>query len=112
MAMFRSLLVAFLLIVLAFTSIAVATDGWTLVPIFFGDIAALNWRGQFNLDFLTYLILSGVWVGWRGGWSSGAVILGIIAATLGMIFMATYLLYLLHKTSGDMKHVLLGVHAR
>ncbi|MEM7546536.1 MAG: hypothetical protein AAF367_13445 [Pseudomonadota bacterium] len=49
-----------------------------------GDLASGNWRGQFNLDFLVYLILSGLWVAWRGGFSGQSIALGFMASVLGM----------------------------
>ena len=30
-----------------------------------GDIAALNWRSQFNVDFLVHLLLLATWITWE-----------------------------------------------
>lgn len=64
--------------------IAVSGHGLNLLPLVMGDLASGNWRGQFNLDFLVYLILSGLWVAWRGGFSGQSIALGFMASVLGM----------------------------
>lgn len=37
-----------------------ASHAWNLFPVFFGDIAAMTWAGQFNADFTGFLLLSGL----------------------------------------------------
>ncbi|WP_256837533.1 hypothetical protein [Sphingopyxis sp. KK2] len=59
MACFRLVMAVFLLLIAGYTSIAITHHGWNLLPIFFGDMAAMTWPGQFNLDFFTFLLLSG-----------------------------------------------------
>ena len=51
MTAFRVLLASMLMIVLAYTGVVIATHGLGLLPVFFSDIQAMNWPGQFNLDF-------------------------------------------------------------
>ena len=51
MAAFRVFLVVFLLILLVYTAIVAGDEGLNLFAVFFGDMAAVNWPGQFNLDF-------------------------------------------------------------
>lgn len=51
-------------------TVAIAADtgalrGWNFMPVFFRDIIALTWPGQFNLDFSCLLSLSGLWLAWR-----------------------------------------------
>jgi hypothetical protein len=111
MQMFRLILIAFTIIIVGYTLAAVANDGANLLPHFFAPIVALTWQGQFNLDFTTYLILSGIWMAWRGGFTRGSVALGILAPPFGILFFAPYLIYLVTKTSGDARKLLLGVHA-
>jgi hypothetical protein len=82
--------------------------GLNLLPIFFGDIQAMNWPGQFNFDFLTFLLLSGVWLSWRHKFSAGGIFLGIIALFGGMMFLAPYLLYASFQCRGDVRVLLLG----
>ena len=57
------------------------------MPIFFGDMAKFTWPGQFNLDFTTFLMLSGLWVAWRHHFSASGLILGAIAVVGGMLFL-------------------------
>lgn len=95
----------------AFTAFVVGRDGLNLMPIFFGDIAAGHWPGQFNADFLTMLVLSALWTGWRNGWTLGGWVLAIMAFNFGGAFLMAYLLILLHLEKGDMRRVLLGARA-
>lgn len=111
MAQFRLLLIAITVVIVVFTIAAVANDGWNLLPHFFGPIIALTWQGQFNVDFTTYLILSGVWMAWRGGFTGGSIALGLFAPPLGILFFAPYVIYLIGRSGGDPKKLLLGVHA-
>lgn len=110
MAQFRLLLIAITVVIVVFTIAAIANDGWNLLPHFLGPIFALTWQGQFNVDFSTYLILSGVWMAWRGGFTGASIALGLLAPPLGMLFFAPYLIYLIGQSGGDPRKLLLGVH--
>ncbi|MEO0484709.1 MAG: hypothetical protein AAF092_02220 [Pseudomonadota bacterium] len=112
MTRFRILLIAFTVTILAFTVAAVATEGLNLLPHFIGPILAMTWQGQFNVDFTCYLILSGLWMAWRGGFTRGSITLGLLAPPLGILFFAPYLVYLIAKTEGDAQKLMMGVHAR
>ncbi|MEJ8563219.1 hypothetical protein QTO30_19730 [Yoonia sp. GPGPB17] len=79
MAQFRMLLTVIAVVIVAFTIAAVANEGLNLLPHFFIPIFALTWQGQFNVDFTSYLILSGVWMAWRGGFTVGSITLGVLA---------------------------------
>lgn len=111
MFQFRLLLIAITAAIAVFTVAAVANDGWNLVPHFFGPIFAFTWQGQFNVDFTTYLILSGVWTAWRGEFTGSSIALGVLAPPLGILFFAPYLIYLTRRSKGDPKKLLLGVHS-
>lgn len=108
---FRLLLIIFAAVIVAFTITAVANEGFNVLPHFFGPILAGTWQGQFNVDFTTYLILSGVWIAWRGGLTGRSIAFGMLAPPLGILFLAPYLIYLVGKTNGDPRKLLLGVHA-
>lgn len=108
MLAFRTLLMTFTIFIWIFTLIVTYRYGMTLVPIFVENIKALNWSGQFNLDFWTYLILSGLWIAWRKSFSLGGILLGALASFAGMMFLAPYLLLLSYKSSGDVIEILLG----
>lgn len=108
MTLFRLFLLACLVAILAYTAVTIANHGWNLLPIFFGDMAAMGWPGQFNLDFFTFLLLSGLWVAWRHQFSPGGLALGLVAVFGGMLFLSAYLLWLTARTGGDMQVLLMG----
>lgn len=104
----RVYLLAVLLILLVYTGMVGLEHGWNLLPVFFGDMVVMTWPGQFNLDFLTYLGLSGLWVAWRHHFTATGLVLGVVAALGGMLFLAPYLLWAIAKAGGDVKVLLLG----
>ena len=105
---FRFFLAAFLAVLLIYTFIVISNHGANLFPIFFGDLARLNWAGQFNLDFSGFLLLSGIWTAWRNNFTPAAFALSVLAVFGGMLFLSIYLLYLGHTEQGDVKRMLLG----
>lgn len=111
MRVFQAFLVLFLVVLGAYTAKVIAADGLGLLPIFFGDIAEVRWPGQFNFDFLGFLMLSALWTAWRSKFSLNGLGLSVLAFFLGMGFLCVYLLVLTVKHSGDMRRVLLGEHA-
>ena len=66
MTVLRSFTILLLFAITTHTLITIATHGWDFVTIFLADLTSLSWRGQFALDFMSYLMLSGLWVAWRG----------------------------------------------
>ena len=111
MVALRMVLVAMTLLIIVFTVTAVGQGGPNLFTPFFGPILAMTWQGQFNIDFSAYLVLSGIWIAWRSGFSRPGLLLGICAPPLGILFFAPYLIYLIGKSNGDPRKLLLGVHA-
>jgi len=108
MTFFKFLLIALCFIILAYTALAVANDGPNLFATTLPSVLAFGWPGQFHVDFVTYLLLSGIWVAWRHEFSISGVILGVLASQLGMIFLSIYLLIAINKANGDMHEVLMG----
>ncbi len=108
MIAFRGFLFVFLAGLLAYTATVIANHGWDLLPVFFGDIAAMNWPGQFNLDFLGFLTLSALWTAWRHHFSPLGLALAVIAFFGGMGFLAIYLLVASVRARGDVAVLLLG----
>lgn len=104
----RAYLVFLLVALGGYTWIVGNNHGWNLVPIFFRDIAALNWPGQFNMDFMCFLSLSAFWTAWRNEFGAVGLGLAVVAFFGGMMFLATYLLFLIGSTGGDAKRILLG----
>jgi hypothetical protein len=93
---------------LAYTFIAFQKEGAGLFSVFLDNIKSLTWTGQFNLDFLCYLMLSGLWIMWRNKFSGKSIFVGIFAMIFGIVFFAPYLLWLLYKENGDLRRVLVG----
>ena len=108
MAMFRIFLVVILLTLVCYTGIVISKYGINLLPVFFGDMANLEWSGQFNLDFMFMLSLSGLWVSWRHQFSVSGIILGIGALFGGSLFLSLYLIIESIRVKGNMKALLLG----
>ncbi|ALH82876.1 hypothetical protein [Sphingopyxis macrogoltabida] len=108
MIWFRVFLAACLLSILIYTGVTIGAHGWNLLPIFFGDMAAMAWPGQFNFDFFTFLLLSGIWTAWRIDFSLGGLALGLIAVLGGMLFLSIYLLTLSYQHQGDIGEMMLG----
>lgn len=108
MALFRAYLVVVLVCLAGYTLWVGGTHGWNLIPVFFSNMAEMGWPGQFNLDFMTFLGLSGIWVAWRHHFTGGAIALGVVACFGGMMFLAPYLLWASAQAGGDAKVLLLG----
>jgi hypothetical protein len=108
MVSFRILLAAMIAVIVLYTGAVGLAHGWGLFPIFFGDILALTWPGQFNVDFSCFLLFSGLWLAWRNHFSIGGVALGLLGVVGGTMLLAPYLLFASIQAKGDMKIVLLG----
>ena len=108
MSAFRALILFFLLAIGIYTVPVVMNHGINLFPYFFGDIAKMEWAGQFNLDFLGFLVLSSFWTVWRNQFSGSGLGLGVLAFFFGAPFLTSYLLYLSFATDGDVKTMLMG----
>ncbi|OWK31322.1 hypothetical protein [Sphingomonas dokdonensis] len=108
---FRVLLIAMWIVLVGYTALVIAGHGMGLLPIFFGDMARLTWPGQFNLDFLCFLILSATWTAWRARFAAHGLLLAPVALLGGAGFLLPYLLFLTIAARGDMRRVLLGDRA-
>ena len=108
MIAFRALLVLMFVALATYTAMVINTEGWELLSIFFSDMAKMQWPGQFNLDFMLMLTLSGLWVAWRHQFSAAGLGLGVLAFFGGALFLSVYLLIQTLRTKGDMRVVLLG----
>ena len=73
-----------------------------------GDIDAMTWPGQFNLDFMYMLTLSGIWVSWRHHFSASGLGLGLLALFGGSLFLSAYLLIVSLQAKGNINELLLG----
>jgi len=105
---FRILLAAIFTTVVVYTVVVIANHGMNLLPVFFGDIAKMEWPGQFNLDFLGFLVLSGFWLAWRHHFSPGGLALGVLGLFGGVPVLTAYLFVASLAAEGDVKVLLLG----
>lgn len=94
--------------IVAYTLVTGVNYGWNLFPSFFGDMVAMTWSGQFNLDFTCFLLLTGLWIAWRHQFSPGGLAFGLIGTVGGMMVVAPYLLFATFQSNGDMEMLLLG----
>ncbi|MFN9543577.1 MAG: hypothetical protein ACK59B_10395 [Alphaproteobacteria bacterium] len=111
MLILRTVLVVHLAVLTGYTIVVIQNHGMTLLPVFFGDMAAMAWPGQFNLDFMGFLILSALWTAWRNGFSALGLILAVVAAFGGMAFLSIYVLILSLGTD-SIRDILLGINTR
>lgn len=65
--------------------------GFNFAPIFIGDVFAMNWAGQFNVDFSFHLLFSALWLAWRNKFSSQGIALGVFALVGGIHVLTGYL---------------------
>ncbi len=105
---FRIFMVVIFVAIAAYTSVTIFNHGWNLIPIFFGDMQTMAWPGQFNFDFMTFLLLSGLWVSWRNDFSISGCLLGVVAVFGGMLFLSLYLFIVSIQCKGNVAELLLG----
>ncbi|MDX2211011.1 MAG: hypothetical protein SFV20_11740 [Sphingopyxis sp.] len=108
MLLFRLFLLTAIAVIGAYTAITISNHGINLLPIFFGDMAKMGWPGQFNLDFLFFLLLAMIWIAWRHQFSAAGLALAALVPAGGMPYVATYLLVHSYRTNGDVAALLLG----
>lgn len=108
MIVLRVVLSLILVAITSYTSVVVWTHGMGLFPVFFGDMSKMAWPGQFNLDFMCMLALSGLWVSWRHRFSGPGIVLGVVAFFGGALFLSAYLLVESFRAKDGMPSLLLG----
>lgn len=108
MIYFRILLSLMFLTIAAYTAVTISHHGLGLLTVFFGDMRAMTWPGQFNLDFFTFLLMSGLWLAWRHNFSPAGLAFGIVGVFGGMLFLSAYLLVASFRAKGDIRVMLLG----
>jgi hypothetical protein len=105
---FRLLLVVIFVAISGYTLVVIGDHGMGLLAVFFGDMMKLGWPGQFNLDFLCMLALSGLWVAWRHQFSPAGLVLAVVAFFGGALFLSVYLFVESVRVGGDSRALLLG----
>ena len=108
MKAFRVLLAVIFITIFGYTTVAVLNHGMGLLQVFFGDMAKMGWPGQFNFDFMCFLILSALWLSWRHHFSFIGIIFGLAGLFGGALFLSAYLFIESFRVEGDVKVLLLG----
>ena len=109
---FRTFMAIIFISLLGYTAVTISNHGWNLMPIFFGDMLAMTWPGQFNFDFMGFLLLSGLWVAWRHHFSIAGLVLGAVAVLGGMLFLSLYLFIVCTAARGNVQEMLMGKKRR
>ncbi|MEM6462727.1 MAG: hypothetical protein AAF724_12495 [Pseudomonadota bacterium] len=108
MRAFRIVILFQFAVLTAYTIAVIDRHGTDFWPVFFGDLFAVNWSGQFNLDFFCYLVLSALWVAWRHRFSALGLVLALFALIGGLLYFAIYLSIVAARAKGDVSTLLLG----
>jgi hypothetical protein len=108
MTALRTFSAVIFIVIGAYTAIVGANHGYGLFSVFFGDMMAMGWPGQFNLDFMFMLALSALWVSWRHQFSGAGLLLGLLAFLGGAAFLSIYLFIVAGQSNGNAKVLLLG----
>ena len=111
MSSLRIFLVASTIIIYVSTAYAISAQGVNWPRIYFGDILGLDWRSQFNTDFLIHLFLFATWICWRERFTTRGYVFGFLSIFMGGMFGFPYLLVAAVQAKGDPKLILLGDHA-
>ena len=106
------------LLILSMTLVMVLATLWAMIhhgPDFYTPfvmgLVPMDWQSHVNLDFALYLVLSGLWLAWRSGFTAAGIVTGVLAANLGMVVLGPVVLVLIARAGGDPAQLLLGVHA-
>ena len=105
----KILLILFWIVLSGMTIYAVQTLGSEGGMVFLTDYTH-PWRAQFNTDFLLHIALFCIWVFYR----EESKIVGLFTALLslmGGLFTFLYLAFAIHRSNGDPRKFMLGVHA-
>lgn len=105
---FRIFLILSWVILAGYTGVVISEHGLNLLPVFFGDMQAMGWPGQFNLDFMIFLALSALWTAWRNNFSAVGIGLAVIAFFGGAGFLLPYLFILSVQGRGNIRIILTG----
>jgi len=111
MNLFRTLLVLSSVAIYMFTVIAIVSEGWNWPAVAINDLLALDWRTQFDFDFIIHLLLLATWVVWREGANAKANVYGFLSIVMGGMFSFPYILLATYKAKAQPRVLLLGVHA-
>jgi hypothetical protein len=111
MNILRAFLLASTVLIYVMTLLASSSQGINWPAVALNDLMALDWRSQFDTDFLVYLFIGATWVTWREGFTLKGHVFAFLSVFLGGMFSFLYLLFATYQANGDPKIMLLGVHA-
>ena len=111
MNILRTYLMTATVIIFSLSIYVVVTQGLNWPAVYFGDILGVDWRAQFNVDFVIHLFLLATWISWREGFTSKGNLFGFLSIFMGGMFGFPYLLHATYKAQGNPQRILLGVHA-
>ena len=112
MSLLRIFLLVNSVLIYVFTIYAANAQGINWPAVFFGDLLNLDWRSQFNFDFLVHLFLLATWIAWREGFTGKGYLYGFLSIFMGGMFGFPYILVATYQAGGDPRKILLGVHAQ
>lgn len=112
MAILKSILAVFTVLIFTLTILPTMDVGFIWPKYFFSDLMQLNWRAQFNADFLMHLLLLGTWAWWREGGGVRGWIIGFLCVVWGGMFTFPYFIYLIVRNQASMTNIFLGVQRK
>jgi len=68
----------------------------------------MNWRTQFDFDFIVHLLILALWISWREGFTAKGYFFGALSIVMGGMFSFPYLIHASLKSRGDVEMLLLG----
>ena len=110
MFILRTFLIVSTALIYVMTLIATVNHGVNWPAVAVQDLIALDWRSQFDADFLIYLLLGATWISWREGFTPKGHLFGFLSVFMGGMFSFPYLLHATYQAKGNPKAVLLGIH--
>ena len=108
MTLLRILLILSTVAIYLLTYFALVSQGANWPAIAISDIQALNWRSQFDVDFLIHLLLLAIWISWREGFTPKGHVFGFLSIILGGMFSFPYLIHASYIAKGNPAKILLG----
>lgn len=110
MIFFRAFLLVSTVAIYVMTGVVSIDHGINWPAVAVRDLLALDWRSQFNTDFILYLSIVAIWISWREGLSARGHAFAVLSVVMGGMFSFPYVLYATYQAKGDPREVLLGVH--
>ncbi len=110
MQFLKGVLIVLIVGIYGYTGVVIARDGMDFFTPFLTNVFAVDWSGQFNLDFMSYLVLSALWVAWRHRFSTRGLVFAGFSAVLGFVFFAPYVLVQTMRVD-DVRALVLGEQA-